>query len=118
MPGDPGAMWVYGGRSSASGYGGDLPPYAPPEYFPVSLAVQGPIIVVTPPTLEATLASGDTQIVPMTVGNDGNEDLVWELLEGSPSISWADNFDSYATGSQMHGQCGWKGWATPLLPVH
>ena len=24
--------------------------------------------------------------------------------------SWSDNFDSYATGSQMHGQGGWKGW--------
>lgn len=23
---------------------------------------------------------------------------------------WSDNFDSYATGSQMHGQGGWKGW--------
>ena len=23
---------------------------------------------------------------------------------------WSDNFDSYATGSQLHGQGGWKGW--------
>ena len=23
---------------------------------------------------------------------------------------WSDNFDSYVTGSQMHGQGGWKGW--------
>jgi hypothetical protein len=23
---------------------------------------------------------------------------------------WADDFDSYATGSQLHGQGGWKGW--------
>lgn len=23
---------------------------------------------------------------------------------------WEDNFDSYATGSSMHGQGGWKGW--------
>lgn len=31
---------------------------------------------------------------------------------GSPDlVDWADNFDSYATGSQMHGQGGWKGWA-------
>jgi hypothetical protein len=35
VPGDPGRMVVYGGRSSASGYGGDLPPYAPPEYYEV-----------------------------------------------------------------------------------
>jgi len=24
---------------------------------------------------------------------------------------WYDNFDSYATGSSLHGQGGWKGWA-------
>jgi hypothetical protein len=23
---------------------------------------------------------------------------------------WSDNFDSYDTGSQLHGQGGWKGW--------
>jgi hypothetical protein len=25
--------------------------------------------------------------------------------------TWMDNFDSYATGSQLHGQGGWKGWS-------
>jgi hypothetical protein len=25
-------------------------------------------------------------------------------------LNWSDNFDSYATGSQVHGQGGWKGW--------
>lgn len=24
--------------------------------------------------------------------------------------SWIDHFDTYATGSQMHGQGGWQGW--------
>jgi len=24
--------------------------------------------------------------------------------------NWMDHFDSYVTGSQMHGQGGWKGW--------
>jgi hypothetical protein len=28
----------------------------------------------------------------------------------APLVDWYDNFDSYATGSQMHGQGGWKGW--------
>jgi hypothetical protein len=23
---------------------------------------------------------------------------------------WSDNFDTYVTGSQLHGQGGWKGW--------
>lgn len=27
-----------------------------------------------------------------------------------PTVNWGDNFDSYATGSQLHGQGGWKGW--------
>jgi hypothetical protein len=26
------------------------------------------------------------------------------------AANWSDNFDSYATGSQMHGQGGWHGW--------
>ena len=26
-------------------------------------------------------------------------------------VDWSDNFDSYATGSQLHGQGGWKGWS-------
>jgi hypothetical protein len=29
-------------------------------------------------------------------------------------VDWADNFDSYATGSQMHGQGGWKGWGNTV----
>jgi hypothetical protein len=28
----------------------------------------------------------------------------------SALAQWSDNFDSYATGSQLHGQGGWKGW--------
>lgn len=27
-----------------------------------------------------------------------------------PGANWIDHFDSYVTGSQMHGQGGWKGW--------
>lgn len=25
-------------------------------------------------------------------------------------LGWSDDFDSYVTGSQIHGQGGWKGW--------
>jgi len=33
------------------------------------------------------------------------------LAAGQPeAVVWSDNFDSYATGSQLHGQGGWKGW--------
>ena len=36
--------------------------------------------------------------------------LVLGGLTGAASAQWSDNFDSYATGSQLHGQGGWKGW--------
>ncbi|MCI0396153.1 MAG: DUF11 domain-containing protein [Chloroflexi bacterium] len=32
------------------------------------------------------------------------------LVALASSGAWFENFDSYATGSQMHGQGGWKGW--------
>jgi hypothetical protein len=41
---------------------------------------------------------------------------VWIAVAGAAmssaaaSAQWSDNFDSYVTGSQMHGQGGWKGW--------
>ncbi len=28
----------------------------------------------------------------------------------SAMSQWSDNFDGYVTGSQLHGQVGWKGW--------
>ncbi|MEI6212074.1 MAG: hypothetical protein WCR06_10670, partial [bacterium] len=31
-------------------------------------------------------------------------------LTSTAATSWADSFESYAAGSQMHGQGGWKGW--------
>jgi len=46
----------------------------------------------------------------MTISNVGNSDLTWDVYDGGMVASWSDNFDSYATGSQMHGQGGWKGW--------
>jgi len=55
VPGDPGVMWVFGGRSSASGYGGDLPPYAPPEYYEVPVG-----------GVEQTVTCGDFVAQPAT----------------------------------------------------
>jgi hypothetical protein len=34
-----------------------------------------------------------------------------DLLSVLGVPDWSDNFDSYTTGSQIHGQGGWKGWA-------
>jgi len=30
--------------------------------------------------------------------------------DGGVVVDYAENFDAYATGSQLHGQGGWKGW--------
>jgi len=32
------------------------------------------------------------------------------VLPAIAQADWMDNFDSYTTGSNMHGQGGWKGW--------
>ena len=106
VPGNPGAMWVFGGRSGA-----DTPPYGVPEFLPVNVTSFAPQIVITPPALEASLLPDASVVVPMTVGNEGNADLTWQLFAGAPGASWSDNFDGYPIGSQMHGQGGWKGWA-------
>ena len=36
--------------------------------------------------------------------------LVFAVVPTSARADWADDFDSYATGSGLHGQGGWKGW--------
>jgi len=64
------------------------------------------------------------KVRPMTASLDMTESYGYDGLDqliamsrypgdpGAPNqgVSWEDNFDSYATGSQMHGQGGWKGW--------
>lgn len=52
-----------------------------------------------PPSPPPTLG-GDFVLTPVA----GESHLAPE------AIVWSDNFDSYATGSQLHGQGGWKGW--------
>ncbi len=106
VPGNPGAMWVFGGRSGA-----DTPPFGVPEYLQVNVTTPIPVIVITPPALDASLLPDSSVVVPLTVGNEGNADLTWQLFAGAPGVSWSENFDSYEVGSSMHGQGGWKGWA-------
>lgn len=82
IPGDPGAMWVIGGRSGAAGYGGDNPPYAPPEYFEVAVAEEpAPDIAVDPLALDVTLPADATKTVALTISNVGNLPLDWSLAE-------------------------------------
>jgi hypothetical protein len=72
--------------------------------------VTPPDIMVSPSSLGSTQPP-DVQVThTFTISNLGQADLKWTVLEDAPQTSWSDNFDSYATGSQLHGQGGWKGW--------
>ena len=76
VPGNPGVMWVFGGRS-----GVDTPPYATPEYLEVALGVEAPNISVDPAFLDATLLPDDMVTVDLTISNVGNAPLDWSLSE-------------------------------------
>ncbi len=75
---------------------------------------EAPDIDVDPLSLSATQPADTVTQQPMTIGNLGEADLEWSIFEdasGHPAgVDWSDDFDSYATGSQLHGQGGWKGW--------
>lgn len=75
-----------------------------------------------------TTAAGTSSAVDVTFDSTGlatgvytgtlcidSNDPVTPLVEVPVSMTvapatWSDSFDFYATGSQMHGQGGWKGW--------
>ena len=38
------------------------------------------------------------------------ERILFEPNTASANRAWSDNFDSYATGSSLHGQGGWEAW--------
>ncbi len=85
VPGDPGAMWVFGGRS-----GVDTPPYAPPEYYNVAFVPPPPepeIDVVAPP-LVMTLQPDQTATLDMVIYNLGDADLIWSITDGA--VDWLD----------------------------
>lgn len=62
--------------------------------FSLPLTMENAQALATTPTSEVALS--DSQAHP--TGN---------LIQAD---GWSDNFDSYATGSSLHGQGGWKGW--------
>ncbi|OGO27072.1 MAG: hypothetical protein A2136_04830 [Chloroflexi bacterium RBG_16_54_11] len=68
-----------------------------------------PVISIDPAAINSTQTT-ELVTVPMTITNSGDADLDWVLSDAFTEIPWSDNFDSYATGSSMHGQGGWKGW--------
>jgi len=105
IPGDPGAMWVIGGRSKELGYGDNRPPYAPPES---SLArLTRPDVTVSPSRLNAFLFPGKTETVNITIANKGTSILNWTLEESS-STRLLSNSSPFVpveiTGSQVNDQ--------------
>ena len=98
-------MWVFGGWAT-----GDAPPFAPAEFFPLAITTLAPVIAVDPTELDAELLPDATTSITLTISNEGNADLTWELYDGIPDPTWSDNFDSYPVDFQLHGQGGWKGW--------
>ncbi len=53
----------------------------PEVTIPVTLTVGCQDIVVTPPSLEVTLCQGETEVMTLTICNDGPLPLTWELSE-------------------------------------
>jgi uncharacterized membrane protein len=71
-------MWVLGGRA-----GSDSPPYALPEFYPLSHAISEPEIVVDAPPLQASILEGLSETSGFTISNIGNAALEWSLEESS-----------------------------------
>lgn len=78
------------------------------------MTVTDPNIDVSPASLASAQAPNTTTQQILTIANTGGGSLDWTIFEDSTAApertDWSDNFDSYATGSQVHGQGGWKGW--------
>jgi uncharacterized membrane protein len=77
-------MWVFGGRQ-----GVDTPPYMPAEYFPLECGLDQPDIVVEPASLEAGLFPDQTTSLVVTITNEGNVPLDWNMFELSPTMRLA-----------------------------
>ncbi|MGH9381507.1 MAG: choice-of-anchor J domain-containing protein, partial [Thermoanaerobaculia bacterium] len=93
-------------------------PVTPLVMVPLSLTVEEgggvPTADISPGSFTFEVPAGGSDSDTLNVGNTGTADLVWSIdeAEGTPALleEWSDDFDGYATGSQIHGQGGWKGW--------
>ncbi len=78
------------------------------------MTVTDPNIDVSPLSLASAQGPNTITQQNLNIANTGGGSLDWNIFEdasGAPElVDWSDNFDTYATGSQMHGQGGWKGW--------
>jgi len=68
----------------------------------------------TPITFENSVAYKHYQIVFPALRNPVTDPMMQiaeiELLGTPATVEFADDFESYAAGSGLHGQGGWKGW--------
>jgi uncharacterized repeat protein (TIGR01451 family) len=77
------------------------------------VVISNPTIEVDPEAISSSQLPGIITNQDLTISNTGIGDLIWSIQEEAPQTTvliWNDDFDSYATGSQLHGQGGWKGW--------
>jgi hypothetical protein len=57
--------------------------------------------------------TGSLNIGAVDLFANGATTVYWDdlsLEQVGTGIVWSENFDTYAAGSSMHGQGGWKGW--------
>ena len=86
------------------------------QHLPVAVKPSSstPVIDVNPGSLSSTQAPNTSNVEVLNVGNTGTADLTWNIFEDNAAapelLNWSENFDSYATGSQLIGQGGWEGW--------
>ncbi|MCB0002092.1 MAG: S8 family serine peptidase [Anaerolineae bacterium] len=114
VAGLPVGTWAFGQVNLTPGQlegGGFAAQHLPVAVKPSSST---PIIDVTPGSLSSTQAPNTSNVEPLNVGNTGTADLTWNIFEDNATVpellNWSENFDSYATGSQLIGQGGWDGW--------
>ncbi|NUM44660.1 MAG: S8 family serine peptidase [Anaerolineales bacterium] len=90
-------------------------PTPAPAHLAVAVFNPGsPSIAVTPDEFDVTQGANQIVDYTLTISNTGTGDLEWSIFEDPTQASllgtWADDFESYVAGSNLHGQGGWKGW--------
>ncbi|MCO5194516.1 MAG: S8 family serine peptidase [Anaerolineae bacterium] len=109
-----GFPFIIEGTVGTSGGGGDVLA----AHMPIAIIPSGsgtpPSIVLDPALLSATQAPDTMTTQTLNVGNVGDQTLDWSIYEDAGAtryfVDWMDNFDSYATGQDLQGVGGWKGW--------
>ncbi len=86
------------------------PADASSTHLPVVVKALAVPVISIDPTEIMSVQPATLVTTPLTISNEGNSDLEWDLYDGTPAEMWSDNFDSYETDISLHGVGGWKGW--------